>query len=320
MKYLIIILLLLTLQGCAKEMKKTQNYKILTTKNQFQAVWDIVKSNPYKELPQTKVSFTKLSTWHKNIILDDAKRTIKNRADILPPFEKLAHPNGICLKGIWNIEKLNSFSGYFKKGSQALIIARASSAMSNTKQDEIRAFGLAGKLFPTTDPLKINSEPSANFFVIDDLGGTEAKNFTDVALTNTPPLTTNSEVLKHIVYGLKVNSAFKEADKNPSQRQLYEISELGEKGAIKTPKWIRVKAKNSLESEALTPNIDIKRDFRDELRIGSKKLIFTIEVADKKIDNKKVWQQIGTITFDKSVTSYSCDQQLHFHHPKWREN
>jgi hypothetical protein len=312
MKYLLPVLIIFNLQGCAKEMKKSQEHKKVTTKKQFQAVWDIVQSNPYKELPQNQVSFNKLFTWHKNIILEDAKRTLSNRADILPSFEKLAHPNGICLKGTWNIEKENPFSGYFKQGSQALIIARASSAMSNTKQGEIRAFGLAGKLFPTTNPSKINSQPSANFFVIDDLGGTEAKNFTDVALTNTPPLTTNIELLKHIAYGLKVNSAFKEADKNPSRRQLYEISELGEKGAIKTPKWIRVKAQSSINKNS--------KDFRDELKInGSKKLIFTIEVAEKKRENKKVWQKIGTITFDKSVTSYACDQQLHFHHPKWIE-
>ena len=159
--------------------------------------------------------------------------------------------------------------------------------------------------------LKINTEPSANFFLIDDLGGTDAKNFTEVMLTNTPPLSTNSEVLKHIVYGLKVNSAFKEADKNPSERQLYEIAELGEKGAVKTPKWLRVKAQNAINKNS--------KDFRDELKIsGSKKLIFSIEVADKKRDNKKVWQKIGTVTFDESVTSYGCDQQLHFHHPKWR--
>jgi len=312
MKYLILLLSLLTLDGCAKEMKKTQNYPILTTKNQFQAIWDIVKSNPYKELPQNRVSFTKLFTWKKNIILEDAKRTLKERADILPPFEKLAHPNGICLKGIWQIDQPNPFSGYFKQGSRALIIARASSAMSNTKQGEIRAFGLAGKLFPTTNPLQINNKPSANFFVIDDLGGTKAQNFTDVSLTNTPPISTNIEVLKHIAYGLKVTSAFEKADKNPTKRQLYEISELGEKGEIKTPRWIKIRAKKQINSS--------NKDFRDELKIdGSKKLIFTIEVADKKRENKKIWQEIGTLSFDESVTSYSCDQQLHFHHPKWKE-
>jgi len=311
MKYLLLLLTLLTLQSCAKEMKKSQKVQVLTIKNQFQAVWDIVKSDPYKELPQNNLSFNKLFTWKKNIILDDAKRTLENRTDILPPFEKLAHPNGICLKGQWNIKASNPFSGYFRQGSQALIIARASSAMSKTKQGEIRAFGLAGKLFPTTNPLKINNQPSANFFVIDDLGGTKAQNFTDVSLTNTPSISTNSEVLKHIAYALKVNSAFKEADKNPSERQLYEISELGEKGAIKTPKWIKITAQNKINTHA--------KDFRDELKINSsKKLIFTIEVADKKKENKKLWQKIGTITFDDSTTSYACDQQLHFHHPKWR--
>ncbi len=311
MKISLLILLILSLEGCAKEANRINNYPTLTTKNQFQAVWNVVKSNPYKTLPQTEVSFSKLFTWKKNIILEDAKRTLKSRADILPPFEKLAHPNGICFKGIWSIEKLNGYSGYFKKGSQALIIVRISSAMSNTKQGEIRAFGLAGKLFPTTNPLKVNAQPSANFFVIDDLGGTDAKNFTDVALTNTPPLSTNTTLLKHIAYGLKVNSAFKIADKNPSKRQLYEISELGEKGVVKAPKWIRVTSENSINSKA--------KDFRDELKLsGSKKLILKIEIADKIKENQKIWQDIGTIKLDKSVSSYGCDQQLHFHHPKWR--
>ena len=35
---------------------------------------------------------------------------------------------------------------------------------------------------------------------------------------------------------------------------------------------------------------------------------------------KKDWKKIGTITLDESVTSASCDQRLHFHHPKWRDD
>ena len=310
MRYLPLLVILLNLEGCAKEMKLTSSEQTVQVNNQFQAVWDILKANPYEELPQNSVSFSKLFRWKKDIILEDAKRTLVERADILPPFEKLAHPNGVCLKGIWSIDTSNPFSGYFRQGSNALIIARASSAMSNTKQGEIRAFGLAGKLFPTTDPLKINTHPSANFFVIDDLGGTTAQNFTDVVLTNTPSLSTNSEVLKHIIYGLKVTSAFKKADKNPTERQLYELSELGEKGEVKTPKWIKIYAKNSINPNA--------KDFRNELRVDSEKLIFIIEVADEKRENKKIWQKIGIIIFDKSVISYGCDQQLHFHHPRWK--
>ncbi len=282
------------------------------TPKQFQAVWDVVKANPYKQLPQDEISFGKLFTWSKNIILADAKRTLEDRADILPYFEKLAHPNGVCMRGVWKITEDNPYSGYFKPHSQALIIARASSAMSNTKRGEIRAFGLAGKLFPSTDPLQINSEPTANFFVIDDLGGTKAEHFSDVTLTNAPELTTNSEVLRHLLYGLKVTSAFKEADQNPTERQLYEISELGEKGEVKTPRWMSITAQKEQTVDA--------KDFRNEFILeGSKKLIFDIAVADQASEGKKSWEIIGTISFEESVASEGCDHRLHFHHPKWKE-
>ena len=310
-KLLILSILLLQNIGCAKEMRQ-QNNNTTPTPNQFQAVWDVVKSNPYRQLPQDEISFGKLFSWSKNIILANAKRTIDDRADILPYFDKLAHPNGVCLKGIWEIKEANPYSGYFKAHSKALIIARASSAMSNTKAGEIRAFGLAGKLFPTTNPLQLNKEPSANFFVIDDLGGTAAQHFTDVALTNAPPLTTNSELLKHILYGLKVTSAFKEADKNPTERQLYEIAELGEKGKIKTPRWMRITTQKGQTVNA--------HDFRDELKIeGSNKLIFDIAIADREVNDKKRWKSIGTITFDGSIASGGCDHRLHFHHPRWKD-
>jgi len=312
MKYLLLLpLLLLQQTGCAKEMKDTNN-QTTPIPNQFQAVWDIVRSKPYDQLPQEEVSFGKLFSWSKNIILSDAKRTLNDRSDILPYFEKLAHPNGVCLRGVWEISEENPYSGYFKPHTQALIIARASSAMSNTKRGEIRAFGLAGKLFPSTDPEAINHEPTANFFVIDDLGGTDAQHFTDVALTNAPPLTTNSEVLKNILYGLKVTAAFKEADQNPTERQLYEIAQLGEEGKIHTPKWMKITAQEGQTVEA--------EDFRDEFILtDSQALIFDIAVADHEKSDHKVWQKIGTIHFDASVVSEGCDHRLHFHHPTWKE-
>ena len=292
---------LFQLTGEAKEM----------IKNQFQAVWEVVSSDTYQKLPQDRVSVGKLFTWSKNIILANAERTLEDRADILEPFEKLAHPNGICLKGLWEINKENPYSGYFKAQSKALIIARASSAMSNTKQGEIRAFGLAGKLFPTIDPLEINTQPTANFFVIDDLGGTKAKHFTDVSMTNEPKVTTNSEVLKHLLYAIKVAKAFADADQNSGIRQLYEISQLKEQGEVTTPKWIKITAQKGQTVDA--------DDFRDELTLNSsQKLIFDITVAEQEKEGKKEWKTIGTITFDNSIASYSCDHRLHFHHPKWK--
>jgi len=51
-----------------------------------------------------------------------------------------------------------------------------------------------------------------------------------------------------------------------------------------------------------------------------KKLVFNIFIANKMIDKNKEWRKIGTVSLFKSVVSASCDQRLHFYHPKWRDN
>jgi len=315
MKRLLIIFILLQFNGCSKELSMENNNQTPLVKHSFQDIWSEVTSDPLSILPQNTISFGKLFTFSKNIILSDAKRTLVERADILEPFEKLAHPNGICLEGKWEINQENPYSGYFKNSTEALIIARASSAMSKTKRGEIRAFGLAGKIFPTTNGKQVNNEHTANFFVIDDLGGTDAEHFTDVELTNEPKVTTTSEVLKNLLYGLKVAKAFATADKNPGIRQVYEISELGEndKTTIVTPKWMKISAKKGQTVDA--------EDFRDEFILtNNKKMVFNIAVASKEVNGKKEWKTIGVITFDSSVVSNSCDHRLHFHHPKWRDD
>ena len=302
------IFILIIITGCTED--TNLNIK-KPTSSSFNYVWGEVLSDPLSELPYNSVSFSDLFTWNRNIILDDAKRTLNDNRDILEPFNKLAHPNGICLKGIWEINRENPYSGYFKNGSRGLIIARASTALSNTKSTGLRAFGFAGKIFASTNPNK--STTKANFFVIDDLGGTNAKHYTDVEMTNEPSVTTTSAVIKNLLYAIKVAKAFSTADKNSGIRQLYEISELGEmsKADIKTPKWIKLKAKEGQTIDAV--------DFRDELKIKNKKLIFNISVADREINGTKEWIDIGFISFDKSVVSNSCDHRLHFHHPKYRD-
>jgi hypothetical protein len=313
MKHLLIFVLVI-ITGCSRDsdvnLPKQMDYS--QTDNSFNSVWKEVASDPLDKLPHNTVSFGKLFTLSKNIILDDAKRTLVNQQDILKPFDKLAHPNGICLKGTWEIYKENPYSGYFKKGSKALIIARASTALSNTSSDGLRAFGFAGKLFASTNPSKATKR--ANFFAIDDLGGTNAKHYTDVAMTNEPSVTTTSAVAKNLLYALKVARAFSLADTNSGIRQLYEISELGEssKSKIKTPKWIKIEAKSG-------QTVD-KKDFRDELKITNKNLVFNISVASTQKESKKDWLDIGTISFNQSVVSNSCDHRLHFHHPKWRDD
>ncbi len=315
MKAFYLLIIFFTINGCTNEMSMKKTIQTTPRTQSFQDVWHEVTSDPLETLPQNTVTFGKLFTFTKNIILGDAKRTLVDRRDIIEPFDKLAHPNGICLKGIWEIHKNNPYSGYFRQYSKALIIARASTALSKTKCGDIRAFGFAGKLFPTSNPAQPNKEHTANFFVIDDLGGTDALHYTDVAMTNEPSVTTTSEVVKNILYALKIAKAFASADSHSGIRQLYEISELGEKNKnnIITPRWIKIRAKEG-------QTVDVK-DFREEftLRKGQN-IVFDVAVSSKEVDDQKIWQTIGMITFDTSVVSNTCDHRLHFHHPMWRDN
>lgn len=314
MRALLILLLFLSLQGCSKEIKQMPTTPPPTKIESFKQVWKTLISDPYKSLPHAKVTLGSLYTFSKNLILADAKRTLRQRDDLLPPFDKLVHPNGICFRGVWEITRANPYSGYFQKGSRSLIIARASSAMSETRRGGSRSFGMAGKLFGTMREGYVSNSPTANFFVIDDLGGTDAWHYGDVALTNEPKVSKTFAVFSNILTVLKITQAFTNADSHSTIRQLYEISELGSRDTRHTitPKWMRI------QPHMPTPRDE--KDFREELRIGEGEvLVFDIAVASQKRAGRPVWQTIGTITFDASITSKSCDHQLHFHHPLWRE-
>jgi len=317
---------LLSLVGCNSEVINdgqtgtSQNNDTPKTytlpQNQFQSVWDEVNSDPLTTLPQDTVSYSKLFDGAIDLISKNAQRTLNDHADMLEPFNKLAHPNGVCMRGIWEIDTDNNFSGYFQNGSKALIIGRASSAMSNTKKGENRAFGLAGKLFPTQDVQEIFTLPSANFFVINDLGGTDAEYYTDVELTNEPDVSFTGSVFGALAYSIKVASAFSDADSNSGIRQLYEISYLGENNNsnITTPKWMKISAQEGQTAYGVD-------DFRDEFTLDTNQtIVFNIFVSSVEVNNIKEWIKIGTITFDESVVSYSCDHRLHFHHPVWRDD
>lgn len=311
MKFFIFTMIIFTYLGCSSKLPPMEDKKYEPMS--FNEVWSEVESDEVKVYPQKKVSFFKLHNKKGSVIAKDSQRTLSDTRDIIEPFEKLAHPNGICLKGVWEIDTPNIYGGYFKKGSKALIIARASTAMGNTKRGEKRSFGFAGKLFASLDSTQINTQKSANFFLIDDLGGTDSKAYTDVSMTNEPKVSFTFEVLKNIAYGANVTRTFARADKNPGMRQLYEISYLGESKSEHsiTPKWMRLEALTKREA----------KDFRDELKIkAGEKLIFSVSVANKKVKGKRDFQEIGKISFDSSVVSKTCDRRLHFHHPRWRDD
>ncbi len=319
------ILSIFLFSGCNSEVQEdeqvrvnenTEVVKFVPALNQFESVWNRVVSDPVEVYPQESVAYSKLFDGAVDLIFKNAQRTLRDNSDVLEHFDKLAHPNGVCVRGVWEIDTNNAYGGYFKNGSKALLIGRASSAMSNTKRGENRAFGLAGKLFPSMNELELHSAPSANFFVIDDLGGTKAEYFTDVELTNAPEVSFTSSVFGALAYGIKVASAFSDADSNSGERQLYEISYLGEESSadILTPRWMKIDAQEGQTKLGVD-------DFREEFMLDiNETLVFNISVSSSEVDGVKQWQQIGSITFDDAVVSNTCDHGLHFHHPLWRED
>lgn len=279
-------------------------------------LWSELTSDPYS-LPANKVTITKFFGVGVSYIQRAADRTVSNRADLLPRFDKLVHANGVCLRGIWEIDGDNQFSGYFAQGSRGLVVARASTAFSETERGGFRSFGIAAKVFPTENEDEV-VEPG-NFFVIDDLGGTKAERFLDVALTNEPATSLRPSSVLLAPIAAAVGLAFGKADKNPNIRQLYEVAGLGEPStaSVTTPKWLRLKA---AAEQVRMDSIDFRDEF-DMSRYDAGRIVFDIEVAsDILVNRQKDWQTIGRLVFDESVVSDTCDHRLHFHHPKFRDD
>lgn len=249
-------------------------------------------------------------------------------------FRRIIHPNGICLTGMWEISEQTPYSGYFRAGSRALAIGRYSTCCKETRRGRTRSLSLVGKLFPTTDPG--HSEPlrTANFITQQDLGGDRTDYINDAELHNAPDTTSWRRG-----FGLPIllveAALFRQTDKEPTQRQLYQIAELGKPDgeATRTPGFMRLlvdSAQPRIPGEAL--------DFRDEIMAqiydrgdpaAKRVLTFHIEVTDEGsthgpafFQRRKFadWVRIGRLSFNEAVASYNGDFVIHFNHPTWRDD
>lgn len=284
-------------------------------------IWEQVRSDPYHTLPQRRVTLWSFFSGFKDRLLESSKRTLSDERDILPTFRKLLHPNGICLRGSWNITEPNQYTGVFADGSSMPIIARASTALTNTKAGQNRAFGIAGKIFPVSDGDTTEIVKTANFFTIEDLGGNYKKHFLDAENSNdiikiSPTLTVFMNSLVGLVAGKDFTLADKSTPLTSLIRELYPLSEatLEDPSQAITPTWLKITGAQNV------PRVDAL-DFRDELNVENypEGLFFDILVANEGIRlGEKQWQKIGYIQFDESVVSESCDTRLHFTHPKSR--
>jgi hypothetical protein len=318
--------------------------------SRFVEVRDAIFANPYQKiwggpdqasLPKYEVTLTSvlrgiLPFGMRYLFRQAVERTVDSHADLRwgnsgKGYRRLLHPNGVCLTGRWKITEETNYSGYFRKGSEALAVGRYSTCCTETLRGHTRSLALVGKLFPTTDenhelPLK-----TANFFSQQDIGGEKTNYINDAELRNAPDVH-GARRAGGLPILLITGLVFQLVDKEPGQRQLYQIAELGKQPNEPTrcPKFMRLliaPEQPRIEGEAL--------DFRDEVMAQifdrgdvapKRRLKFNIEVTDEGSTHGRIsqegrfsnWRHIGNLTFDNAVISYNGDFVIHFNHPTWR--
>jgi hypothetical protein len=309
--------------------------------NPYQQLWGRPGEPPLPEREQTiRTVFGGLFSHVRPQRFQHAcERTLDSSADLRwgpdrKGFERLLHPTGVCLTGRWLITEESPYTGYFARGSTALVVARYSVGAGGNKRGRVRSQALVGKLFPTTDPDDPTPLRTANFITQEDIGGTYNTSINAADLTNAPDVT----VFRRGPAGtllIKVAAVFRRVDREPTTRQLYQIAELGKPPdrPTRTPAFMRLKV---APGQPVIPGADL--DVRDEVMahifdpgdpVPKRTLTYTIEVTD---DGKRSgtpfrlrrtfanWRLIGSIVFDNAVVSYNGDAVVHFQHPTWRRD
>lgn len=289
--------------------------------SRFMDVWRTLKADAYGELPTGRIGLRDLRSWLRHAALvRAAERTLDTRSDLLPPFRKLVHPYGIALRGTWRITRETPFTGYFATGSEALIIARASDALGEYRPGKLRYLGLAGKLYPTTNPHHKQLLRTANFFTLENGGGSHTQRFAEASLCNdllplVPHLGASLDAPLAAVVGPVLAYAERTLDLTQvMMRQLYPIAELGEANPERAlgPRFLKLVGTPSSSAPASS-------DLREELdmRHHPYGIRFEIHVAEGLRMMPRAWQRIGEIHFTDSVASRSADTRLHFAHARY---
>jgi hypothetical protein len=309
--------------------------------NPYQRVWGADGEPPLPIYKTTLASVLRgLLPFARHYLFRQAsEREVDSRADMRwgpdgKGYRRLLHRNGICLVGSWHITEATDYSGYFRQGSRALLVARYSTCCNETRRGRTRSLSMVGKLFPTTDANHVVPLETANFITQQDIGGDRTDYVNDAELRNAPDTTAWRRglalpvlMISAVVFGL--------IDRKPSIRQLYPIAELGKPKdePTRAPEFLRLLV---APEQARIPGEAL--DFRDEIMAQiydrgdpspKRVLTFNIEVSDegttsgpsfyerRTITN---WRRIGQITFDEAVVSYNGDYVSHFSHPTWRDD
>ena len=292
--------------------------------SRFSEVWQALTAQPYERLPVSPVTASSTLRLLRKNIYGAARRTLTRRDDLLPEFDKLVHPVGICLRGSWEITERTTYTGMFRKGSRGLLIARASDGLGEYRPGRLRFMGIAGKLYPTDDPEHLEPLPTGNFVMLENLGGSHTAHFVDAALsTDLVPMRPHAGLLWKLPLGLVAGTAFALADRalrptQPMIRQLYPLAALGEEPdrAVHAPMVMRlIGAPSNRRVETA--------DLRDELSMEHHPdgLRFEIHAADhRSYLFPHGFRRIGEIRFTESVASHAGDHRLHFAHAPYRHH
>ena len=309
--------------------------------NPYQKVWGAPGNAPFERFPVTFKPLIKGllpggGTWK---FLAAAKRVLASDSDLRwgpdgKGFRPLLHPNGICMTGLWEVTEETPYTGYFRKGSRGLMIARYSTCCTETRRGNTRSLAMIGRIYPTTDPNHAEPLPTASFITQEDLGGEDTPSINEAKLRNAPNTTASrrgsgKKIL--LLTGLVLNLA----EKRPSIRQVYPIAELGKPPdePTRAPEFMQL---------TLAPGQPVISgdglDFRDEIMAHiydpgdptpKRKLVFDIEVSDtgtthgtptKERRDITNWKKIGTMAFDAAVVSFNGDHVFHVNHPAWRKD
>ena len=330
--------------------------EVLYCGSRFAEVKEAIFRDPYYgnvweklgSLPTYAVTFRSLlsgliSLRKRHRFMAASRRAVISRADLRPGrdgkgYRKLLHPNGVCLTGTWKIfdDVDTDYTGYFAAGKEGLLVGRYSTCCTDPWRGSSRSLSLVGKIYPTLDPDHPEPLHTANFITQENLGGGKSTYIEEAVLRNAPDttVTRRSPFLLGPLLLFWEGLIFLRADKEPSQRQVYPIAELGkpEGEPTRCPRFMQltVSGSNKIEGEKL--------DFRDEVLghiydLGDptpkRTLEFDIEVTDtgkrrgvpffecRKLEN---WKKIGKLTFTEAVASYAGDHLIHFSHPVWRDD
>jgi hypothetical protein len=309
--------------------------------NPYQRVWGREGEPPLPNQEQTiKTVFGGLLSRGRPPRFERAsERTLDSRADLRwgpdrKGFTRFLHPNGVCLVGRWEITEDTPYSGYFARGSTALVVARYSSGAGGNRRGRIRSLALVGKLFPTVDPDHQVPLRTADFITQEDIGGARSESINAAELRNAPDVT----VFRRGPAGtllIKVAAVFRRVDQQPTIRQLYPIAELGKPAGTPTraPEFMRLLVATG-QPVIAGPDLDVRDEVMAQIfdrgdPVPKRTLTFTIDVTDEGRTSGtpfrvrrtfRNWRCIGTLIFDNAVVSYNGDAVIHFSHPTWRQD